>query len=255
MDSESFSSKIEKLGESNFHAWKQKIEHLLALKDLSDFIEESSPPDGADKAAWKKKDRKAQAVIGLTLSDDLLENVRDVASTKDMWQKICDIFERHTLLNKLSARKKFYTALKGENESAPQFSNRIRQLASTLKSMKVTVDESEMAMALLNGLPEAYDPLISALDALHGEENDLKFDYVKSRVLQEEQRIGNRIGQVNARSEAAALLTAQRPPRKERPKCGFCGKPGHIDPKFWKKYPHLNPHNKNASTCMHDTCC
>ena len=78
MDSESFSSKIEKLSENNFHAWKQKIKHLLALKDLSEFIEESSPSDDTDSATWKRKDRKAQAIIGLTLSDDILENVREV---------------------------------------------------------------------------------------------------------------------------------------------------------------------------------
>ena len=123
MDSESFSSKTEKLSETNFHAWKQKIIHLLALKDLSEFIEESSPDDDTESSTCKRKDRKAQAIIGLTLSDDMLENVRDVTNTKDMWKKICDIFERHTLLNKLSARKKFYTAVKEENESALQFSN------------------------------------------------------------------------------------------------------------------------------------
>ena len=163
-----------------------------------------------------------------------------------MWKKICDIFERHTLLNKLSARKKLYTAVKEENESALQFSNRVRQLASTLKSMKVNVDESEMAMALLNGLPTAYDSLISALDAVHGEKDDLKFDFVKSRVLQEEQRIEHRIGQGNIKAEASALLTYQRPYRRDRPKCNFCGRLGHVETKCWKKHPHLNPFKKTA---------
>ena len=247
MDSESFSSKIEKLSETNFHAWKQKIKHLLALKDLSEFIEESSPDDDTESSTWKRKDRKAQAIIALTLSDDILENVRDVTNTKDMWKKICDIFERHTLLNKLSARKKFYTAVKEETESALQFSNRIRQLASTLKTMKVNVDESEMAMALLNGLPTAYDSLISALDAVHGEKDDLKFDFVKSRVLQEEQRIEQRSEQGNVKSEASDLLTNQRPYRRDRPKCNFCGRLGHVEAKCWKKHPHLYPYKKTAN--------
>ena len=163
-----------------------------------------------------------------------------------MWKKICDIFERHTLLNKLSARKKFYTAVKEETESALQFSNRIRQLASTLKSTKVTVDESEMAMALLNGLPDAFDSLISALDALHGEKDNLKFDFVKSRVLQEEQRIQQRIAESKVKSEASALLTIHQTYRKTRPKCNFCGKLGHIESKCWKKHPHLNPCTKTA---------
>lgn len=29
---------------------------------------------------------------------------------------------------------------------------------------------------------------------------------------------------------------------KYRPKCGFCGKLGHLESKSWKKNLHLNPH-------------
>ena len=224
MDSDSSSSKIEKLNASNFHAWKQKIFHLLVLKDLEEYID-ADPPVGADLAAWRKKDIKAQAIIGLTLSDDLLENVREVQTTKEMWKKICDVFQRHTLLNKLAARRKFYTAAMGDNESVMQFSNRVLQLASTLKSMDVAVDESETSMALLNGLPEEYAPLITAMDTMSGENEVLKFDYVKSRVMQEEQRITIRTSQANAKSEATALATTPTP-RPPRPTCGFCKKEG-----------------------------
>ena len=70
MESESMSSKIDKLNVNNFHAWKQKIQHLLALKDLSEFIEEDCPEDEESASIWSKRDKKAQAIIGLTLSDD-----------------------------------------------------------------------------------------------------------------------------------------------------------------------------------------
>ncbi len=76
-----------------------------------------------------------------------------------------------------------------ENESVLQFANRIPQLAATLKSMKVSISESEMAMALLNGLPEEYNALISALDAIDEDETKLNFEFIKSRIIQEEQRI------------------------------------------------------------------
>ena len=81
-----------------------------------------------------------------------------------MWISIKNVFERHTLLNKLSARKKFYTPIMPSDESVLQFSNRIRLLSATLKSIIVMISESEMAMALLNGLPEEYNALISVLD-------------------------------------------------------------------------------------------
>ncbi len=40
-----------------------------------------------------------------------------------------------------------------------------------------------MAMALVNGLPDEYRALISALDALDSNENELRLEHVKARVL------------------------------------------------------------------------
>ena len=108
MESESSTTRVEKLTNINYHSWKQKIIHLLALKDLDECINED-PPVNADEAtrrSWHRKDRKAQAIIGLSISDELLENVRDSASAKEMWCIIKDVFERHTLLNKLATRRK-----------------------------------------------------------------------------------------------------------------------------------------------------
>lgn len=256
MDGDSSSSaKIDKLNHSNYHFWKIRVQHVLTLKDLENFLEEDPPHENESRPEelyqWKKHDKKAQAIIGLTLSDDLLENVREVETTKEMWLAIKNVFERHTLLNKLSARKKFYTATMLKNESVLQFSNRIRQLAATLKSMNVSISESEMAMALLNGLPEEYNALISALDAIDEDETKLKFEFIKSRIMQEEQRISMRTKFAQEKSETTALLTNQQDSngrnQRRRPYCNFCKRLGHIESKCWTKFPHLNPRNKNNS--------
>ncbi len=252
MEFESSSLKLEKLSNSNYYAWKQKIQHVLPLKDLEDFIEDSPPESSADLPVWKKKDRKAQAIIGLSLSNEQLENVRECSTAKDMWIAIQNVFERHTLLNKLAARRKFYTATMTETESVLQFSNRIRHLSLTLKSMSVRIDESEMAMALLNGLPDHYHPLISALDALGSEEDELKFEFIKSRVMQEEQRIKMRSDDALKKSETAALLSNHRRTHP-RPKCNHCGRMGHWEAKCWTKHPHMNPLNKNKPTALVST--
>ena len=76
-----------------------------------------------------------------------------------------DVFERHTLLNKLSARRRLYTATMEHGEKMLTYLNRVKQLAATLKSMGVAIDDQELAMAALNGLPSTYESLIVALDA------------------------------------------------------------------------------------------
>ena len=44
--------------------------------------------------------------------------------------------------------------------------NRVRQMATVLTSMGVNIDDKEMAMAVLNGLPSSFQTLITALDAI-----------------------------------------------------------------------------------------
>ena len=121
--------------------------------------------------------------------------------------------------------------------------------------MNVMILESEMAMALLNGLPEEYNALISALDAIDENATKLKFEFIKSRVIQEEQRIMMRTKSAQAKSETAALLTT-RPAsssrngghqRRRSYYCNFCRRPGHTESRCCAKYPHLNP-NRNSQS-------
>ena len=92
---------------------------------------------------------------------------------------------------------------------------------------------------------DRYDALISALDALGDDEDDLSFDHVKARIMQEEQRIGMRQEAASVKAEAAALLSNRTDTQRERPSCKHCKKIGHYENKCWKKYPHLNPHKNN----------
>ncbi len=64
-------------------------------------------------------------------------------------------------------------------------------------------------MAVLNGLPERFNSLISALDALGNEDEAFSLDFVKSRLLQEEQRIEMRTRASSTKSETSALFSTR----------------------------------------------
>ncbi len=54
-------------------------------------------------------------------------------------------------------------------------------MASVLQSMEVTIDDKEMAMAVLNGLPRRFGTIITALDAIGDDDPSFTFDKVRSR--------------------------------------------------------------------------
>lgn len=235
---------LDKLRDDNFHVWKARIQLLLSLKDVHTHLHDDPPDNSASSySTWSKADLNARAIIGLTLSDTHLEQVQHAQTAKHMWALICDIFEKHTLLNKLATRRRFYTAKMHDNGKVLPFAARIRQLAATLKTMSVAIEDSEMAMALLHGPPERFDSLISALGAAHIDDDKFTFEFVQSRCVQEEQRHAQRAQNALKSSESAALFVNQPSKTKRNisvDTCVHCGK--HRDSsKCYKKFPHLAP--------------
>lgn len=114
-----------------------------------------------------------------------------------------------------------------KEESVLYFITLINYLALTLKGMNVAIKESEISMAVLNGLPDRFDRLISAIDPLGNCDNALSFFFVKIRVLQEEQRINMRTKGSISKADTDSLVASWIPVANRRPKCGFFNKMEH----------------------------
>lgn len=208
--------KIEKLSESNFHIWKQKIELVLAFREPSDHLEDSPPLSNADDArTWQKDDAKVRAVIGLSLSDEHLEHVRGVQSASEMWKSIQNLFLQRTLLNRLNAQPRFYTMKMDDNERNIQYINRAKQLAFDLKRMVVDLHDQEVPTTILCGPPSKFEHLIVSIDAVADDEK-LTLDFVKSRLLQKEQRMSDRRSP-SKRIVDSALVGRSENSRSRRP--------------------------------------
>ena len=81
--------RIDKLTDSIFYAWKQKIQLVLALRDVDQYIIEgrvSSDEHPEERSKWIRGNSKAKALIGLSLSDEHLEHVRDAETAREMWE-------------------------------------------------------------------------------------------------------------------------------------------------------------------------
>ena len=142
------------------------------------------------------------------------------------------MFERHTLLKKLAARRELYTVKTFLGENVVAHINRGKQMAGILKSMSVNIDEKEIAMAVLNGLPTRFEALIVALDALGNEEKIFSLDFVKSRLLQEERRAN-----MKSSSSNTSALVNRAPSNRDTNdyKCTNCGHTGHKAARCWGK--------------------
>lgn len=152
------SVKIDELSDSNHFAWQQKTVLILTFQEPEHYIDNGRRALDFNpcRKLNDKRDsgyRKARAIIGVRMSDNHFEHVRDVTSSRDMCVKIKNVSERHTLRKKkLTARRRSYTVA-GKGEKILAYLNRVWTLPAILQSMSVNIDEKPMAMEVLNGLP------------------------------------------------------------------------------------------------------
>jgi hypothetical protein len=59
-----------------------------------------------------------------------------------------NVFQRCSLLNKLAARRRFYTVSMEEDENMLGYINRVRHVADEFKSMDCVVGDEEVEMAI-----------------------------------------------------------------------------------------------------------
>jgi len=70
--------KLDKLTETNFHEWRQRMKMVLELRDLDEKLDVNGKPakdEVRQLELWKHRDTKARAIIGLTLDSEQLEHV------------------------------------------------------------------------------------------------------------------------------------------------------------------------------------
>jgi hypothetical protein len=61
----------------------------------------STPATGMSKEDWEKLDRRARSTIRLCLVDSILLNVSGESIAKELWDKLGNLYQSKSLVNKL----------------------------------------------------------------------------------------------------------------------------------------------------------
>jgi hypothetical protein len=137
-------------------------------------------------------DQKAKSTIRLCLSDSVLLNVSEEATTKDLWDKLGNLYKSKSLVNKLFMRKKLYNLRMRDGDLVADHLNAFNTVVSQLVSIEIKILDEDKCISLLCSLPDSWDSLVVAIGS---NTISLKFDEVVSSFLSEEMRWKNMEGQ------------------------------------------------------------
>lgn len=96
----------------------------------------------------------------------MLEHCGGACTAKQMVEDMNDVFQRHSILKKLQARRAFFTVEIKAGEKMLSYINRVQIIVSAQKSMGVDIDDQEKAIDIFSSLPALYKKIISAFEAL-----------------------------------------------------------------------------------------
>jgi hypothetical protein len=182
---------IEKFNGKIFELWKLKMEDLLVDKDQWIMVDPGTAPTGTSADDWKKMDRKAKSTIRLCLSDSVLLNVSEEATTKDLWEKLGKLYQSKSLVNKLFLRKKLYNLRMRDGDLVAEHLNAFNTVVSQLVSVEIKISDEDKCISLLCSLSDSWDSLVVAIGS---NTTSLKFEEVVSSLLSEEMRRKNMEG-------------------------------------------------------------
>ncbi|PSE80611.1 hypothetical protein C7G70_19190, partial [Acinetobacter baumannii] len=136
-----------------------------------------------DQTTFKRKSRKALAIICLAMEDSQLPLVRSAKDAFDAWSRLEGHFEKKSLANKLFLRRRFFTTMMAEGDDVLEHINKIKTLAEQLDAVGAPVSEDDLVITLLASLNESYQFLITALES---RADSLTSDLVTARLLHED---------------------------------------------------------------------
>lgn len=187
---------------TNFNNWKFRIETLLTELDLITYIEKSYKEmveildeDTAQQqnvkeatlAEHKKKDRKCRSQIIQRIADSHLEYAKDQETAFDIWQSLCNTFERKGIAGQLLTRKALLTMkFNAANDTLSSHLLKFDKLIRELRSTGAKLEESDIVCHLLLTMPAEYDTVVTAIETLSMRQ--LNVSFVKNRLLDEESK-------------------------------------------------------------------
>ena len=155
--------KIEKFTGKNYSLWKVQMRSLLVKQDLSIAIEgRAKKPTTMSNEDWQKTDEKAMASIFLSLSQNVLFNVLNEKTAKEVWDKLQNMYQTASAANKIFIMKKLYKLKMKEGTAMSNHINDLNTLLCQETSVGMTQDDEAEAKAiiLLCSLPNSWDPVL-----------------------------------------------------------------------------------------------
>ncbi|WJX88788.1 hypothetical protein P8452_70836 [Trifolium repens] len=161
-----------KLDEKNFLLWNQQVEGVIISHKLHRFVVNPQIPPMYNSESdreldivseaydqWLVQDQMLFTWLLSTLAESVLPHTITCRHAFQVWEQIHKHFHAHLKAKVRQLRYELKTIKKG-TKPMNEFVLRVRAIADTLLSIGDSVTEQDQIDAILDGLPEEYNPFV-----------------------------------------------------------------------------------------------
>lgn len=250
----SFSSfSFSKLNRENYKAWKFNVDLFLLTQDLSEFTSDKKTAasiagdDVKAAAQFKSKERKALAIICLSVEEDLKDLLHEATTPFSAWELLKNTFEPSSRARIAALRRQFMNIKFDSSKTMSDYISKILNAASELKNAGKEIADDEIAFQIMENLPESYEGLVVQLYRL--QDSEFKVDAIRKQLLAEYDRQKCKpIATVSSQVMMSVKQEGSKQKVVDR-RCFQCGQFGHIkrDCVFFNKSKNFK-YRQNKST-------
>ncbi|KAG9445072.1 hypothetical protein H6P81_016412 [Aristolochia fimbriata] len=238
--------KIEKFDGSNYQWWRMQIEDHLYEKQLHLPLIGVKPAEmKADE--WALLDRRALAVVWMSLTQSIAFNVSKEKTVKDLLTALAGVYEKSSASNRLFLLRKLVYLRMTEGTPIADHLNDFNKLWAQIEAVDLKFDDDVKALMFMCSLPESWDTVITSIS--NATKEKLKFDEVLSAILNQEMMKRSMVSNTSSTSDTALSVdkgkgrdrgrnqsrgannrdrSKSKGKSKGKFKCWVCDKEGHV---------------------------
>ena len=174
-------------GAGNFRAWTYRISLALEQNELDSYIsDEVLVPKGDEaKGLHKKNLVMEKSFIGEYIKDHLIPQVSSLKTPKAMFDALTKLFEGKNINWKMTLRNQLKSVKIQNAKTIQYYFTRVSQIKEQLEAIDEEVENVNIVMTTLNGLPRSWDSFFQGICA---RKKLVKFSRLWEECSQEEAR-------------------------------------------------------------------
>ena len=182
-------------GRINFGLWQVQVKDVLIQSGLHKALrgkpvpvssKDSAGASKVDDEEWEDLDLRAASAIRLCLAKNVLANVHGIATAKDLWEKLEQLYQGKGISNRLYLKEQFHTLRMSGDTKISDHLSVLNNIMSELEAIGVETEDEDKALRLILSLPSSYEHMKPIL--MYGKET-LKYADVTGKLLSEEKRL------------------------------------------------------------------